>query len=115
MRPITAQVKASEKISPSFEFRTFWWRGRIVGAGPYWSDFASYSWTESEEFEALSIAEKAASRINVPFLAVDVAQTKSGEWIVIECNDGQESGYAGVSPIGMWQRIIAIEKESKKI
>jgi hypothetical protein len=48
--------------------------------------------------------------IDLPFLAVDVAQTTSGEWIVIECNDGQESGYAGVSPFALWQSIVDIER-----
>jgi hypothetical protein len=46
----------------------------------------------------------------VPFLVVDIAQTETGQWIVIECNDGQESGYAGVSPFGLWQRIVDLEK-----
>ena len=27
----------TEKIPPSFEFRSFWWRGHYVGAGQYWS------------------------------------------------------------------------------
>jgi hypothetical protein len=40
------------------------------------------------------------------------AQDQQGRWIVIECNDGQESGYAGVSPIGMWQHIVEIERKS---
>jgi len=47
---------------------------------------------------------------DVLVLVVDVAQSIDGRWIVIECNDGQESGYAGVSPIGLWQNIIALEK-----
>ena len=49
--------------------------------------------------------------MNVPFLVVDLAMTATGRWIVIECNDGQESGYAGVSPIGLWQTILKTEEE----
>jgi len=48
----------------------------------------------------------------VPFLVVDVAQTEAGRWVVIECNDGQESGYAGVSPFGLWQKIVDLETAS---
>jgi hypothetical protein len=33
-----------------------------------------------------------------------------GKWIIIECNDGQESGYAGVMPVSIWEKIVAIEK-----
>lgn len=35
-------------------------------------------------------------------------------WIVIECNDAQESGYAGASAIGIWQNILTIERELKQ-
>ncbi len=49
-------------------------------------------------------------RVEVPFLVVDVAQSIEGTWLVIECNDGQEAGYAGISPIGLWQSLIAAEK-----
>ena len=40
-----------------------------------------------------------------------VAQTAEGQWIVIECNDGQESGYAGVSPIALWGKLIELERK----
>jgi len=100
----------TDKIPPSFEFRTFWWKGHCVGAGSYWSDFASYDWNMNEKLEGLHIAETAVQRLDVPFVVIDIAQTKEGEWIVIECNDAQESGYAAISPIGLWQRIIEIEK-----
>jgi hypothetical protein len=39
--------------------------------------------------------------------------TADGNWIVIECNDGQESGYAGVLPLAMWAKMIAIEGGSE--
>ncbi len=101
----------TEKIPPSFEFRTFWWRGQCVGSGIYWADFASYSWTDAEKFAALKVAQKAAQHLDIVFLVVDVAQTRNGEWIVIECNDGQESGYAGIAPIVLWRKIIDTERE----
>jgi hypothetical protein len=46
----------------------------------------------------------------VPFLVVDVAQDVDGRWWVIECNDGQEAGYAGVSPFALWQRVVELER-----
>lgn len=100
------------KIRPSFEFRTFWWQKQFVGGGPYWSEAARYSWTEREREECVVIAREAAERIDCPFLVVDMAQTMEGEWIVIECNDGQESGYAGVSPLGMWNEVIRLAREA---
>ena len=60
----------------------------------------------------MSLAREVASRIGVPFLVVDVAQTVEGKWIAIECNDGQESGYAGVPPIALWNNLIEIERKT---
>lgn len=38
---------------------------------------------------------RTAVAVNVRFLVVDLALTADACWIVIECNDGQDSGYAG--------------------
>jgi hypothetical protein len=43
-------------------------------------------------------------------VVIDIAQTITGEWIVIECNDAQESGYAAISPFSLWQNTIDVEK-----
>lgn len=98
-------------IPASFEFRTFWWKGECVGTGRYWLSAQQYDWTQKEKQDALSIAGEAARRVNVPFLVVDVAQRIDGQWIVIECNDGHESGYAGVSPFALWKNIITFEQK----
>lgn len=102
----------TEKISPSFEFRTFWWKKHCVGFGAYWAAFVNYTWTREEQQQALSLAQIAANRIDLPFLVIDVAQKATGDWIIIECNDAQESGYAGISPISLWQKIVDIERSS---
>lgn len=109
LRPVPS--KATAKIAPSFEFRTFWFHGQLAGAGPYWSDTASYSWTSRERDECLAVAKSAADAVHCPFLVVDMAQTIDGQWIVIECNDGQESGYAGVSPYALWNSISDLQTE----
>lgn len=101
-------VEASPKVRPSFEFRTFWWHDVLVGAGPYWQGFANYRWSNTEREECLKVAQSAASRIDCPFLVVDMAQTQDGQWIVIECNDGQESGYSGVSPNVIWNNVARL-------
>lgn len=100
-----------ERIPSSYEFRSFWWRGQLVGIGRYWWQGVEYALSREEEPRAVAIAREAARRVDVPFLVVDVAQQIDGAWIVIECNDAQESGYAGVSPFAMWQAIVEIERE----
>ena len=108
LRPVDGGT--GNKVPAAFEFRTFWWRGELAGSGPYWSGFCEYDWTEEERRQGLEVARTAAGSLGVPFLVVDVAQTVSGEWIVIECNDAQESGYAGVSPFALWSQVLELER-----
>ncbi|TQV75231.1 DUF4343 domain-containing protein [Aliikangiella marina] len=110
LEPIEAA--STEKVSPSFEFRSFWYKNNLVGVGHYWSEFVQYSWNNEQEAEALRIASKVCDLLNVPFLVIDLALTKNGNWVVIECNDGQESGYAGINPISLWKNIVDIESEN---
>lgn len=107
LRPVEGQC--GDAIPPSFEFRTFWWRGQLVGAGRYWMDVPPYDWTPAEKQAALTVAQQAVDALECTFMVVDVAQTIQGRWIVIECNDGMESGYAGASPFAIWQSILEIE------
>ncbi|MFZ4815298.1 MAG: ATP-grasp domain-containing protein [Phototrophicaceae bacterium] len=97
-------------IPASFEFRTFWWRGQFVGSGRYWVNAPAYRWTESEKADALAVAGQVAAALPVPFLVVDVGQQTDGRWIVIEVNDGQDSGYAEMPAVQLWQNILAAER-----
>ena len=99
-----------DMIPFSYEFRIFFWKQQIVGYGKYWCLGRDYVLLEEEKEQAFGIAEKAARRVNVPFLTVDIAKTHRNEWIVIEVNDGQESGYAGVNPVTLWENILNVER-----
>jgi hypothetical protein len=111
LRPLRRVAEgAPDRIPSSFEFRTFWWRGELVGWGPYWWQGSPYTMTADEQRAALGLGREVARRLTVPFLVVDVAQEVSGRWIVIECNDGQESGYAGASPFALWQNVLDVER-----
>ncbi len=103
LRAVVGTVGA--KVRPSFEFRTFWLDGELVGAGRYWQGFADYDWTPAEQQAGLDVVGEAARRVTVPFLVVDLAQLVDGTWIVIECNDAQESGYLGVDPHKLWRKV----------
>lgn len=93
------------KIRPSIEYRSFWWYGECVGWGRYWYQVAPYE--AADAAVGLDVARQAAARLQVPFLVVDVAKTRDGRWIVIECNDAQESGYAGIPPYELWRQVLA--------
>lgn len=104
------EYTTQDKVQISYEFRTFWWKNELVGTGHYWSQYLAYNWSKEEEKVAVDIARLAVKRLNVPFIAIDLALTASNNWIIIECNDAQESGYCGVKPITLWKNIIDIEK-----
>jgi hypothetical protein len=98
-----------DKIQPSKEFRIFLWKGTTVGIGHYWTEFDKVELTVSEKLHIIKLAEGISKIVDVPFLVVDIAKKEDGNWIVIELNDGQESGYAGVNKLQLWQKIIDIE------
>lgn len=93
------------KVSPSVEYRSFWWHGECVGWGRYWYQVAPYACADAAA--GLAVARQAAARLRVPFLVVDFAKTRDGHWIVIECNDAQESGYVGIRPHELWRQVLA--------
>lgn len=102
LAPVVGSVPG--KVRPSVEYRSFWWFGECVGWGCYWYQVTPY---ESADIEfGLAVARQAAQCLNVPFLVVDIAKTIDGRWIVIECNDAQEAGYAGISPHMLWRRVL---------
>lgn len=78
--------------------------GQCVGHGPYWYQVAPYKHPRIDE--GLAVAATVAARVPVPFLVVDLAMTADDEWIVIECNDAQESGHAGIPPLMLWRNVI---------
>ena len=75
--------------------------------GPYWYMAKNESLSEEELREVLQLTDWAASRIHAVFPAIDVAKTADGEWIIIEVNDAQESGFVGVNPMKLWNNTIA--------
>ncbi|WP_426167193.1 ATP-grasp domain-containing protein [Pseudoduganella sp. R-34] len=103
LMPVEGSVPG--KVKPSMEYRSFWWHGKCVGWGRYWYQVAPYHCADVDA--GLEVARQAAARLDVPFLVVDFAKTANGRWIVIECNDAQESGYAGIPPQVLWQNVLA--------
>jgi hypothetical protein len=100
-----AQGQVPGKVRPSIEYRSFWWHGECVGWGRYWYQIAPYDCPDAEA--GLSIAGLAAIRLQVPFLVIDFAKTNDRRWIVIECNDAQESGYVGIPAHELWRQVLA--------
>lgn len=99
-----------DMIPFSFEFRVFVWKNQIAGYGHYWCMAGKYEVDDKEEKQIFELVKRAAKYIDSVFYSVDVAKTRAGHWIVIEINDGQESGYQGADPYQLWSRILELER-----
>ena len=101
-----------QTMPKAFEFRTFWWKNTCVGIGPYWHA-ETYQLSESQRKEIITLGRKVAEALDVTFLVIDVAMKTDGEWILIECNDGQDSGFTGVNPFRLWNDTVsAIQQQA---
>lgn len=84
-----------------------WTDGRAISRSKY---AASYGCDDIEA--GLETTQKAAARLAVPFPVVDLVKTVDGRWIVIECNDAQESGYAAARPRELWTNLLDRMREA---
>lgn len=88
------------------EYRVFVYRNHVLAYGFYWDEYAdSIKLTAAEEHAIQSLAVEAANRVRTPFIAVDIGQVESGEWIVIEVGDGQFSGLSQVPVLELWSQL----------
>lgn len=87
------------------EWRFFCLGKEILSYGFYWSIMDAPR--PVIEDEAFLIVEKVLDRINgnINFVVVDVAKTQSGDWIVIELNDGMMSGLSENDPNVLYSRL----------
>lgn len=95
-----------EMVPISYEFRFFCFEGKCVGYGPYWYMGNKYSMDPNDSESAIKLVEWAAQRVSVSFIAVDLAKAAEGEWIIIEVNDAQESGFVGLNSLSLWHNAI---------
>ncbi|MEM7716593.1 MAG: ATP-grasp domain-containing protein [Cyanobacteria bacterium P01_A01_bin.68] len=91
------------------EFRVFICQQSIVGCGYYWDGSDDLSKLSSrEEKQVLELALLASQRLNIPYVAVDIGQLETGEWIVIEVSDAQFAGVSHISYLELWNNLKEI-------
>ena len=95
----------------SNEWRVFCFDGKPICHGYYWSILDDFTPVEAAraDFEknGLDCVRKALKKLAHPdsFMAIDVAKTASGRWIVIEINDGQQSGLSEIDPSAFYSSL----------
>jgi hypothetical protein len=91
------------------EYRVFVCRERILGFGYYWEgDDPLKQLSPSETDLIQDLAIEAAHRLKAPYIAIDIGQVETGEWIVIETGDAQFSGISQIPLLQLWSRIATI-------
>lgn len=91
------------------EYRLFFYKDKMLCSGYYWSpakDALKYHFRTLEP-QMLSFAQQIANIISnyVNFYVMDLAKTESGEWILVELNDGQMSGLSMCDPALLYQNL----------
>lgn len=99
------------------EFRFVCYRGIVLSGGYYWSSHAEDLRDDPEIAYQLNpdtvpaefirgVAELIKFKAN--FIAVDVAQTADGDWIVVELNDAQMAGTSEINLDSLYGNLRAV-------
>ncbi|MDZ8189694.1 MAG: ATP-grasp domain-containing protein [Nostoc sp. ChiSLP02] len=88
------------------EFRCFIYNQQILEYGYYWDGKDNLSkLSKEEEKQVLSLAVLASQQLKVPYIAIDIGQLESGEWIVIETADAQFAGLCQIPALELWNKL----------
>lgn len=99
------------------EFRFFVAYGTVLCGGFYWQNYIDdipvpvYASEVPQEF-LKKVIDRVGNKSN--FYVIDVARTQSGEWIVIELNEGQQAGLSAINPHELYRNLLlAVDLERK--
>lgn len=93
------------------EFRVFICDGEVLSSGYYWSNYIDDLPEHPDPKEIPTrFLQEVIDRVgkNIRFWVVDVAQTATGDWIVVELNDGQQSGLSENDPSVLYPRLAEV-------
>ena len=65
-------------------------------------------WDHDDQTQTCNSAQTSVKRRPYRGNAIDVAQTESGEWIVVELNDGQMSGLSENNPEVLYKNLTTV-------
>ena len=103
---IPIEAETERQLQKSFEIRVFVWYGNIISFGQYWDSKNKIYIDKNDEDKISELTKMVYERLMTPFMVIDFAKKTNKEWIIIELNDAQESGYAMNAKINLWTRLI---------
>lgn len=113
IRQYVPLVRLTEEVygpPVTLEYRFFCSKDKILSSGYYWSsslDDVKDTIPFQTPQRAIDLVNKVLPVIsqNCNFVVVDVALTESGDWIVVELNDGQMSGLSENDPKVLYKNL----------
>jgi hypothetical protein len=94
--PLKSRGTSPREYPMCEEYRLFFWRGKLLVASHYHNQPASR--TNWSEVEAL------AARFESPFFSMDVAETESGTWLIVDMGAGECSSLPPSLPATQFYR-----------
>jgi hypothetical protein len=92
--PLKQFTTAINGLPITNEWRAFYYKQNLLSIGFYWSNFEEHKPYEYPPLDAITLLNEVSKIVsqNTNFYVLDIAQTKKGNWILIEINDAQMSG-----------------------
>lgn len=82
------QIHSKSGMPLKQEYRLFFLHGQLLGCYNYWEE-GEYL---TDEQPPPDLFRDVAKKVESNFFSMDIAKTKTGEWIIIELGDGQVAG-----------------------
>ncbi len=95
------------------EFRFFYYKTTRISYEYYWSIAENPELGKMDQ-EGLDFADKIAKIASnyTNFFVLDIAEKEEGGWILIEINDGQQSGLSMIEPSVFYKRLAEVVNEN---
>lgn len=120
-QPMITYLEGVNGMPITKEFRFFVAYGQIISGGFYWQNYIDQINPLPDPAEVpLSFLQEVIDRVGSQsnFFVIDVGQAITGEWFVVELNEGQQSGlscndpetlYSGLSKVISQQQVVFSE------
>lgn len=112
--PLKTYLLGIGDIPITEEYRFFAAYGEILCGAYYWQNYLEdLSEVPDHTRVPQEFLQQVLSRIDgqINFVVIDVAKTEAGEWLVIELNDGCQSGLSCIDPNVLYARLKEVIKE----
>jgi hypothetical protein len=109
--PLNRLAAGLNGLPISEEYRFFCLDGQVVASGFYWSTHAD---DLEKQYTSDVVPADFINKIieivspHIRFWVMDLARTAAGDWIVVELNDGMQSGLSTISPEDLYAGIARI-------